>query len=130
MAGSTDAHGPAGPMSSRACSASDGTSRDRLPFEQQLSSTDPANAPIGTLRRDVGADPLSAPLEGANLEAAQLEGATLRDAVVSKETRWPDGWDRARLPRLESELEAEREADVGSTADVAQRDEEQDPSHR
>jgi hypothetical protein len=67
-----------------------------------------------------GATLTEAQLQGARLSRAQLQGANLFGAVVSKETRWPDGWDQARIARAGVVFEA----DVGSTGDAAQRGEE------
>jgi pentapeptide repeat protein len=76
------------------------------------------------------ADLRGAGLQGADLTGADLQGATLAGALANKGTTWPKGWDD--LPHLARvvgiRFEAEREADVGSTCDAAQRGEEPDAS--
>jgi hypothetical protein len=58
-------------------------------------------------------------LAGADLRDADLDLAQLQAASVSKETRWPDGWDQARIVEAGVVFEGGPEAEVGSMVSTA-----------
>jgi hypothetical protein len=70
-------------------------------------------------------------LGDAQLQGADLTNAQLQGAIANAETRWPDGWDQARIAAagvLTLTVEVLPESSVSSAGEAAQGGEEQDSS--